>query len=180
MTFSASTSIIMAGGAAHPAFYQDARFYILISLALFFGLLLWKGVHKAIAKSLDERAETISNDLDEARRLREEAQTLLASYHRKQSEAEKLAEDIVAQARKDAATMAADARAQLAEKLERRTQVAEEKIAAAEAQAMNDVKARAAQLAVEAAETILRKDLRASDHSRLISEGLKQMGNALN
>jgi len=170
---------IMAAG-YNTAFYQDSRFYILVALVLFFGLLIWKGVHKAIAKGLDDRAATISNDLDEARRLREEAQTLLASYHRKQSEAEKLAEDIVAQARKDAESMASDARAQLAAKLERRTQVAEEKIAAAEAQALNDVKARAAELAVEAAETILRKDLKAADHTRLINEGLKQMGSALN
>ncbi len=171
-------NIIMAGGSG--GMFQDARFYILISLALFFGLLIWKGVHKALAGSLDARADTIRNELDEARRLREEAQTLLASYHRKQSEAEKLAEDIVAQARKDAESMASDARAQLAAKLERRTQVAEEKIAAAEAQALNDVKARAAELAVEAAETILRKDLKAADHTRLINEGLKQMGSALN
>lgn len=171
-------SFIMA--AAKGGVFQDSRFYILVALGLFFALLLWKGAHKAVAKMLDDRADTISNDLDEARRLREEAQTLLASYHRKQSEAEKLAEDIVTQARKDAETMAVDARAQLAEKLERRMQVAEEKISAAEAQAMNDVKARAAQLAGEAAEAILRKDMKAADHKRLVAEGIKQMGNALN
>ena len=172
-------STIMAAAGGYGAFYEDSRFYILVALVLFFALIFWKGVHKALGKALDARAETIRNDLDEARRLREEAQTLLASYHRKQAEAEKLAEDIVAQARKDAETMASDARVQLAAKLERRTQVAEEKIAAAEAQALNDVKARAAELAVDAAEKIFRKDLKAADHSRLISEGLKQMGSAL-
>lgn len=169
---------VMAG--AKSAFYLDSRFYILIALALFFALIIWKGVHKALGSALDSRAQQISHDLDEARRLREEAQTLLASYHRKQSEAEQLAEDIVAQARKDAETMASDARAELAAKLERRTQVAEEKIAAAEAGALNDVKSRAAELAVDAAEAILRKDMKAADHTRLINEGLKQMGKALN
>jgi len=95
-----ANSFIMA--AAGTPFYQDTRFFILVSLILFFALLIWKGVQKSIVAGLDARAQTISDELDEARRLREEAQALLASYHRKQAEAEKLAEDIVSQARRDA------------------------------------------------------------------------------
>ena len=170
---------VQAGGAG-TAFYQDSRFFVLVSLVLFFALLIWKGVQKAIASGLDDRAEQIRTDLDEARRLREEAQTLLASYHRKQAEAEKLAQDIVAQACHDAEVMASDARAALAQKLERRTQMAEEKIANAEAQAMIDVRARAAEVATHAAETLLRSQLKPADHKRLIADGIKQMGRALN
>lgn len=172
-----ANSFIMA--AAGTPFYQDTRFFILVSLILFFALLIWKGVQKSIVAGLDARAQTISDELDEARRLREEAQALLASYHRKQAEAEELAEGIIAQARRDAEAMAADARADLAAKLERRTQVAEEKIANAEASALADVRAKAADVAVEAAKSILTNQMKAADHSRLVAEGIKQMGATL-
>lgn len=162
------------------AWYLDASFWVLVSLAIFFALLFWLGVHKSVAKSLDERADKIKAELDEARRLREEAQALLASYHRKQSEAETMAEDIVAQARKDAETMAAEARADLAKRLKRRTEAAEEKIANAEAKAMSDVRARAADVAIEAAEKVLRGQLKPADKNRLIADGIKQMGAAFN
>ena len=172
-------SISVQAGGAGTAFYQDSRFFVLVSLVLFFALLIWKGVQKSITSGLDDRAEKIRADLDEARRLREEAQTLLASYHRKQAEAEQLAQDIVTNARREAEVMASDARAALAQKLERRTQMAEEKIANAEAQAMIDVRARAAELATQAAETLLRKQLKPADHKRLVADGIKQMGKAL-
>ena len=99
-------------------FYLDAKFYVLICVVLFFALLFWKGAHKAIAKALDDRADKIRTELDEARRLREEAQALLAFYQRKQKEAEEQAEEIVKQARQDAENMAAKARKDLAERLE--------------------------------------------------------------
>lgn len=168
-----STQLIMA--AAGTPFYQDTKFYILVSLVLFFALLIWKGVFKALGKSLDDRAETIENELNEARRLREEAQALLASYHRKQKEAEQQAEDIVAQARRDAESMAKQARKDLAEKLERRAQAAEAKIASAEAKALAEVRSRAADMAVQAAENVLRSDLKAADHKKLVAEGIKQL-----
>lgn len=170
--------MIMA--AADAPFYLDSRFWILVPLIMFFALLIWKGVFKALGKGLDDRASAISAELDEARRLREEAQALLASYHRKQKEAEDLAENIVTQARHDAEVMAANARKDLSERLERRTAMAEAKIEAAEAKALADVRAKAADLAVNAAEQILRGDLKASDHSKLVADGIKQMGRALN
>ena len=170
--------MIMA--AADAPFYLDSRFWVLVPLVLFFALLIWKGVFKAIGSGLDDRASAISNELNEARRLREEAQALLASYHRKQKEAETLAEEIVTQARTDAETMAATARKDLAERLQRRTALAEAKIEAAEAKALSDVRAKAAEIAADAAEQILRSDLKAADHSKLVAEGIKQMRSALN
>ena len=161
-------------------FYLDAKFYVLICVVLFFALLFWKGAHKAIAKALDDRADKIRAELDEARRLREEAQALLASYQRKQKEAEEQAEEIVKQARQDAENMAAKARKDLAERLERRTAMAEAKIATAEAQALSDVRSKAADIAIEAAEALIGNNLKATDHSRLVNEGIAQIGKTLN
>ena len=171
--------LIMAA-AEGTAFYLDSRFWVLIPLILFFALIIWKGAHKSIAAALDTRAETIRGELDEARRLREEAQALLASYHRKQKEAEEQAEAIVAQARRDAEAMALQSRKELAERLERRTQLAEQKIANAEAQALTEVRARAADLAANAAEKIMRESMSAANHKSLIADGIKQIGKALN
>jgi len=131
--------------------------------------VLHKGALKGINSALDKRAEEIKDQLEEARRLREEAQTLLASYMRKQKEAEDQAEAIIAQAKHDAA-----------ERLDRRAAQAEAKIANAEAQAMAEVKAKAADVALNAAESLLRDTLKPADHSKLIKDGIAQMGKVLN
>ena len=122
---------------AHPTIWV----FLAISLVIIGAV--YKGIHKIMAKALDDRADGIRKELEEARQLREEAQTLLASFQRKQVEAEEQAKDIVKQARLDAETMAANARQDLKERLERRAEQAEAKIKNAEAQAMADVKARA-------------------------------------
>jgi F-type H+-transporting ATPase subunit b len=165
--------------AAGTPFYLDSKFWVLVPLILFFVLIAYKGAFKAMGKSLDDRAEKIKAELDEARRLREEAQQLLASYHRKQKEAEEQAEEIVKQARSDAENMAAQARKDLTERLERRAAQAEAKIANAEAQALSEVKAKAADLALETAEELLRTKMTAAEKSKLIKEGIAQMGSAL-
>ncbi len=170
-------SLIMAAG---TPWYVDARFYVVLCVLLFLATLIWKGAHKAVAALLDERADKISTELEQARRLREEAQTLLASFQRKQKEAEEQAEDIIKQARSDAENMAAKARKDLSERLERRAAMAEAKIATAEAQALNEVRARAADIATSAAESLLRSHLKAADHTRLVTDGIAQMGKTLN
>jgi F-type H+-transporting ATPase subunit b len=161
-------------------FYLQSEFWVLIPLILFFVLLLWKGAFKAMGGALDSRAQAISDELDEARRLREEAQTLLASYQRKQAEAEEQAKEIVERARHDAEVMATKARADLIDRIERRTAQAEAKIASAEAQALAEVRAKAADLAVNAAEDLMRSKLTAADKSRFFKDGLTQIGDALN
>jgi len=157
----------------------DPTTWVFIAVVLFFVALIYFGIHKKIAGALDARSDAIRNELDEARRLREEAQQLLASYQRKQKEAESQADDIVKQARSDAENMAAQARKDLTERLERRAAQAEAKIENAEAQAMSEVKAKAADLAMDTAETLLRTKMTAPEKSKLIKEGIAQMGATL-
>ena len=154
--------------------------WVFLATILFLVAMMYFGIHKKIAGALDARAAKISEELDEARRLREEAQALLASYHRKQKEAEDQAEQIVAQARRDAEVMATQSRRDLAERLERRAQMAEDKIANAESQALVEVRARAADIAVQAAEKIMRESMSAANHKSLVADGIKQIGKSLN
>lgn len=157
----------------------DPTTWVFIAVVIFLLALLYFGIHKKIGGALDARSDAIRNELDEARRLREEAQALLASYQRKQKEAETQAEEIVKQARSDAENMAAQARKDLAERLERRAAQAEAKIANAEAQALGEVKAKAADLAMDTAEKIIRTKMSAADKSKLIQDGIAQMGATL-
>ena len=159
---------------AHPTIW------VFLAIVVIVAGLLWKGVHKAMAKSLDDRADNIRKELEEAHNLRTEAQALLASFQRKQVEAEEQAKEIVKQARTDAEIMAKNARKDLVERLERRATQAEAKIKNAEAQAMADVKARAVDLAAKAAEQILRTELASTDHNTLVKDGIAQMGKVMN
>jgi len=153
--------------------------WVFLAVVLFLLVLAYFGVYKKMGAALDARADKIRTELDEAKSLREEAQALLASYQRKQKEAEDQAEAIVTQARKDAENMAVTARKDLAERLERRAAQAEAKIATAEAQAMAEVKAKAADLALEAAEKLIRSG-KTADQASLIKDGIAQMGKVLN
>ncbi len=157
----------------------SATLWVFLAVVLFVLVLLYYGVHKKIGASLDERADKIRTELDEAKSLREEAQALLASYQRKQKEAEDQAEEIVRQARHDAEIMAANARKDLAERLERRAAQAESKIATAEAKAMAEVKAKAANLALDAAEKLIRTG-KSANQAQLVKDGIAQMGKVLN
>lgn len=170
-------SLIQASGGQ---WYTDSKLWVLIPLILFFIMVFKKGAHKAIGGALDERANKIVSELEEAKRLREEAQTLLASYQRKQKEAEAQAQDIINQARSDAENMAIQARKDLAERIERRATQAEAKIATAESKAMADVKSMAAEMALEAAEKLLRSDVSAAKHTDLVKTGITQIGKAFN
>lgn len=159
---------------AHPTIW------VFLALVLVVAAAIYKGIHKVMAKALDDRADAIRKQLDDARTLREEAQSLLADYQRKQVEAEEQAKSIVEQARKDAETMAKQARADLKERLTRRAELAEAKIANAEIQAMADVKARAVDLATKAAEQLIKDQFKATDHNALVKDGIAQMGKVLN
>ncbi|MGB0906469.1 MAG: F0F1 ATP synthase subunit B [Maricaulaceae bacterium] len=169
----------MAAAKGTP-FHLDPAFWVAVCVGLFFLVLIWKGAFKSMGQSLDARAKQIEDQLEEARRLREEAQALLASYHRKQKDAETQADDIVRQARSDAEAMATKARKDLSERLERRAAMAEAKIANAEAQALAEVRAKAADIAVDAAQDLLKSKMTATDKSKLIKAGISQMGNLLN
>jgi len=157
----------MFTGLADPALWVAVAFFG------FVGILLWKKVPAAIASALDARAEQIKSELDEAKKLREDAQIVLADYQRKQREAEKEAEEIIKQAQKEAEILASETEQKLTEQLERRTRQAEEKIERAEHQAVSDVQRAAAQLSITAAENILRNTTSKDMSDRLVKETLE-------
>ena len=156
------------------------EFWVAVSFVGFVALVIYLGAPKMIAKALDERAEGIRSELDEARRLREEAQNLLAEYQRKQRDAEAEAEGIVAQAQHEAELLAAEARQKLKETLARRTKLAEDKIAQAEAQAIKDVRSRAADVAIEAAGKLIADELSKDKAAGLIDDSIKGLASKLN
>lgn len=159
---------------------QDTTFWSFIGLILFFIVIIVFGAPKMISKSLDDRADRIRTELDEARRLREEAQELLASYKRKQSEAAQNAEDIIKQAKAEADYLRENAKTEIAQRVERRTVMAEQRIAQAEAQAAKEVKALAADLAVDAARMLLTEKLTKTQRNALLKADIASVRDRLN
>ena len=157
-----------------------AEFWVLISFILFVGLLVYLKVPAKVAVMLDERAARIARELDEARRLREEAQGLLAEYQRKRRDAEKEAEAIVAQAREEAEAFAVETRQKLSEMIERRARIAEEKIAQAEVQAVKEVRSAAADLAIAAATRLIAEEVQGETADRLVEASIADLKNRLN
>ncbi|HET9616821.1 MAG TPA: ATP F0F1 synthase subunit B [Pseudolabrys sp.] len=160
--------------------FFEAETWVAIGFLFFVGLMLYVGVHRTIGKALDDRAARIKAELDEARKLRDEAAALLAEYQRKRREAEGEAQEIVSGAKAEAERLAVEAKARIEEFVSRRTKMAETKIAQAEAQAAADVRAAAAEAAVAAAEKILRQEAKGELASRLIARGIDDVGKKLN
>ena len=154
---------------------HGAEFWVLISFLLFFCILFYFGIPKLILGALDDRADKIRTELDDARRLREEAQQLLADYQRKAREADDEAKSIIEQAKREAELLAADTRKASAESLERRTKLAEEKISRAETQALSEVRRTAVEAAIQAAESILKDKLSGAGSDRLIDDALRNL-----
>lgn len=150
----------------------DATIWAFIGLVIFLGIIAYLKVPGMIAKALDGRAEKISNQLEEARRLREEAQELLAEYQRKRTEAEKEAESIVDAAKREAANYAAEAKAKTDEFVNRRTAMAEQKIAQAETDAVNQVRASAVDVAIDAAQKLMGSKVTAAKADQLFKSSL--------
>jgi F-type H+-transporting ATPase subunit b len=139
--------------------FLDNSFYALVALVIFVGLLLYFGVPKIIGKMLDGKIKQIADELEAAKRLREEAAALLVEYEQKRVAAEGEAEGIIAAARDEANRMTAEAQVSLADMLARRTKAVEDKIAQAEAQAIAEVRARSADVAIEAARAVLTDEM---------------------
>jgi F-type H+-transporting ATPase subunit b len=155
------------------------EFWVAVAFVIFLAIVWKVGGFRMIVQSLDQRAETIRTELDEAKALREEAQRVLADYQRKRQEAEAEAEAIVTSARVEAERLAKDAAAKLQDFVARRTKMAEAKIAQAEAQAAADVRAAAADAAIRASELILRQGGAGAD-AGLVESGLQQVRSKLN
>ncbi len=157
----------MFTGLADPALWVAVAFFGFVAL------LIHYKVPAKMAAALDDRADQIKSELDEAKKLREDAQTLLAEYQRKQRDAEAEAEEIIIQAQKEADALAVETEEKLAEQLERRTRQAEEKIARAEQQAINEVQSTAAEMSIKAAEHIMRKSVTGKKADGLIEEAIE-------
>ena len=159
---------------------MDDSFWALIGLILFFAVIVSFQVPGFVTRALDNRADAIRRELEDARRLREEAQALLAEYQRKRRDAEKEAEDIVAQAKADAEAMTHEAQTQLEEMVARRAAIAEAKIAQAESQAVAQVRDVAANVAISAAETVLAEKATGAAGKKLIDESLASLKTKFN
>ncbi|MCK5088408.1 MAG: F0F1 ATP synthase subunit B [Hyphomicrobiaceae bacterium] len=161
----------------HPA---DPVFWVMIAFIGFVALLIYYGVPGAVGKALDDRATAIRANLDEARRLRDEAHALLADYQRRSREAEDETKTIIEQAKREGEALAAETRKNLQESVERRTKLAEEKIERAEAQALSDVRTAAVESAVAVAEKILKSRVAGATANTLIENGIRDLDGKLN
>jgi F-type H+-transporting ATPase subunit b len=159
---------------------HDPVFWVGLAFLIFMGLLVYYKVPDLVGGMLDARADAIRKELDEARRLREEAQALLADYQHKARDAENEAKSIIEQARREAEAMAADTRKTLEESIARRSKIAEEKIARAEAQALSEVRSSAVDAALAAAEKILKARVPGATGDGLIEQSIKDLRGKLN
>jgi len=176
-------SAALATVAASPAFaagdvffsLRNSDFVVLIAFLLFIGILLYLKVPATIMGMLDKRAEGIKTELDEARALREEAQTLLASYERKQKEVQEQADRIVASAKEEAAAAGEQAKVDLANSVKRRMAAAQDQIASAEAAAVKEVRDQAAMVAVAAARDVVADQMTAANGNKLIDDAIAEV-----
>jgi len=154
----------------------NSDFIVLVSFILFLSVLAYFKVPGMVNKMLDDRAAGIQSELDEAKSLQEEAQSLLASYERKQKEVQGQADAIVAAAKQEAEAAAAQAKVDLEKSIARRLAAAEEQIASAEASAVKEVRDQAAVIAVAAAREVIAKQLTAADGNKLIDSAIEEVG----
>jgi F-type H+-transporting ATPase subunit b len=161
-------------------FIFEPEFWVAVSFFLFVGLVLYLGVHKKIAAALDARAALIAKELDEARRLRDEAEKVLADYKRKQGEAVAETKNIVDLAVREAEALAAETRKSVKEHFDRRMKLAEDKIARAEQDAVREVRSVAVDAAVAAAQNLIAKNLTADRAGKLVSESIDTLKSKLN
>ena len=160
--------------------FEEPETWVAIAFVILMGAFAWLGVHRMVLTALDHRAERIKGELDDARRLKEEAANVLAGYKARRASAEREAEEIVTNARVEAERIAAEAKTKMEDFVARRTKTAENKIAMAEAQALADVRAAAADAAVQAASTVLSQSVRGSVADDLLTKGIAEVRQKLN
>jgi F-type H+-transporting ATPase subunit b len=176
-------SILMAL-AASPAFaasgpffsLQNTDFVVLVAFIIFVGFLIYMGVPKKLSGMLDARAAQIKAELDEARALREEAKSVLASYERKQKEVAEQTDRIIAAAKDEAMAAAEQAKAELKRSIARRLEAAEEQIASAESTALRHVREQAIAVAIAAAGEVLSRQMTAETVTASIDDAIEQVG----
>jgi F-type H+-transporting ATPase subunit b len=158
----------------------EAEFWVTVSFVIFLAVLWRLGVHRTVIDALDARRTRIKAELDNAHRLRDEAQAVLAESQRRWREAEREADAIIASARSEAEQLAGEAKTKVEEFIARRTKMAEAKIAQAESQALADVRAAAADAAVAAAEKVLTTTAKGQIADDLIKRGITDLKSRLN
>lgn len=158
-----------------PLFMEDPTFWVAVGTVIFVGVVIYLKVPQMLAGMLDARAAAIRNELAEAKRLREEAETLMREYLAKTKNADSEAAAIVAAAKVESERMAAEAREQLAQSITRRAKMAEEKIAQAEAQALADVRAAATDAATAAAGEVIRARMNEAKGDALIDASIRDL-----
>jgi F-type H+-transporting ATPase subunit b len=159
---------------------MEAEAWVAVAFVILMGVFAYLGVHRALFRTLDHRRDRIRNELDDARKLRGEAAKLLADYRQRRESAVREADEIIGNAKAEAERIAAEAKARMEEFVARRTKLAETKIAQAEAQALADVRAAAADAAVAAASRILTETVKGSAADSLIAQGINEVRQKLN
>jgi len=160
--------------------FEDPETWVAIAFIILLGVFAYVGVHRTMLKALDNRSARIKAELDDARRLKDEAAKVLAEYKARRASAEREAADIVESAKVEAERIATEAKAKMEDFVARRTKTAENKIALAEAQALADVRAAAAEAAVNAAASILSGSVKGELADDLLSKGIAEVRQKLN
>jgi F-type H+-transporting ATPase subunit b len=160
--------------------FAEPEFWVAVAFVILLGAFAYLGVHRTVLTTLDHRTARIKAELDDARRLKDDAAKLLAEYKARHASAEREAQDIIDSAKAEAERIAAEAKAKLEDFVARRTRTAESKIALAEAQALADVRAAAADAAVTAATTILSQSVKGGVADDLLAKGITEVRAKLN
>jgi F-type H+-transporting ATPase subunit b len=160
--------------------FTQPETWVAIAFVILMAVFVWLGVHRTVLTALDHRAQRIKAELDDARRIKDEAAKLLADYQARRASAEREAQEIVTNARAEAERIAVEAKARMEDFVARRTKTAENKIALAEAQAVADVRAAAAEAAVAAASTVLSQSVKGQVADDLLAKGIAEVKAKLN
>ena len=160
--------------------FAEPEFWVAVAFVILMGVFVYFGIHRTVLTTLDHRSNRIRAELDDARRLKDEAAKLLAEYKARHATAEREAEDIIASAKAEAERIASEAKTKMEDFVARRTRTAENKIALAEAQALADVRAAAANAAVTAASTILSQTVKGPIAEDLLAKGITEVREKLN
>jgi F-type H+-transporting ATPase subunit b len=160
--------------------FSEPEFWVAVAFVILIGVFVYYGIHRTVLTTLDHRSDRIKAELDDARRLKDEAAKLLGEYQARHASAEREARNIIDSAKAEAERIAAEAKAKLEDFVARRTKTAESKIALAEAQAVADVRSAAANAAVTAASTILSQSVKGGVADDLLAKGIAQVRQKLN
>jgi F-type H+-transporting ATPase subunit b len=160
--------------------FAEPEFWVAVAFFILMGVFAYLGVHRTVLTTLDHRRDRIKAELDDARRIKEEAAKVLEQYKARRASAEREAEEIITGARAEAERIASEAKAKMEDFVARRTKTAENKIALAEAQALADVRAAAADAAIAAASTILSQSVKGEVADDLLAKGIQDVRAKLN